>query len=142
MKRYELSEVEMRGRKLLEWLREFNPRLDYDSESVAWLDGFFERNRNLFSEDQRYGIAMGLGYVCGQAIIRDVGGEWEYDEGQLEWLINVGPLVGHANPIGKAYKHLTGPYDSIASLLRVTKLVVERGGWDQIGEQTNSGDSG
>jgi hypothetical protein len=112
-----------------------NPRLDYDCDSIEWLDGFIDRNRHLFSEDKRYGIAMGLGYVLGQTIIRDVGGQWEYDEGQLEWLVTVGPPVGQANPIGKAYKHLTGPYENMGSMLSVIKLVIERGGWDKLGKQ-------
>ncbi len=87
----------------------------------------------MFSEEGRYGVAIGFGYVLGETIIRTVGGKWEYDSDQNEWLVVVGPPVEKVNPIGKAYKHLSRDFESIASFLRITRMVAEKGGWDKIG---------
>jgi hypothetical protein len=120
---------------LLEHLREFNPDLTYDDASIEWLEGFAQRNRDVFSEKGRYGVAIGFGFVLGEVMIRTIGGKWEYDEQFREWLVAIGDPVGKANPIGKAYKLLSDDFESMVSLLRITRLVKEKGGWDKIGSQ-------
>ena len=66
---------------------------------------------------------------------RKVATEWEYDEKFQEWLVAIGDPVGKANPIGKAYKLLSDDFQSMVSLLRITRLVKEKGGWDKIGSR-------
>ena len=126
------DDVRQSGEHLLEVLREFNPDLGCDAASVEWLDGYVERNRHVFTDQGRYGAALGFGYVLGETLCRMFGGRWEYGDDQQEWIVELGPPVGQANPIGKAYKHLSGLYDSMASMLRVTQIVIEKGGWDHL----------
>lgn len=139
--RIPFHELKKRGEVLLDHLREFNPMLGYDDASIQWLDGYIQRNRHVFSDEGRYGVALGFGYVLGETIIRAVGGRWEYNDDQKEWLVQIGPPVGAANPIGKAYKHLSDDFESIASMLRITRMVAEKGGWDKIGTPLGSGDN-
>jgi len=135
------EEVRQLGEQLLEILRDCNPSLDYDEQSIEWLEGYIGRNRGSLSEDKRYGWAIGIGYVIGETMIASFGGKWEYDLPQQVWLVAIGPPVGKANPIAKAYKCLSGPYDSIASMLRITRTVIEKGGWDKIGTRLSQGEA-
>lgn len=120
---------------MLEHLREFNPDLTYDEASIEWLEGYVQRNKHVFSEEGRYGVAIAFGFVLGEVMIRTIGGQWEYDEKFQEWLVVIGDPVGKANPIGKAYKLLSDDFQSMVSLLRITRLVKEKGGWDKIGSR-------
>ena len=129
------DEIRKRGELLLEHLKEFYPALGFDEASVEWLDGYMDRNRHVFSDEGRYGVALGFGYVLGETMIRLFGGHWEYSADHQEWIVVIGPPVGKANPIGKAYKHLTQSYESISSMLRITRTVIEKGGWDNIGSR-------
>src|SRR5687768_1680533 len=130
--RIPFDDVRTYGEQLLEILREFNPDLTYDEASVEWLDGYVERNRHIFTDEGRYGVALGFGYVLGETMRRQFGGEWKYREDQQEWIVDLGEPVGQANSIGKAYKHLSGLYECMASMLRVTKVVIEKGGWENL----------
>ena len=52
---------------MLEQLKEFNPDL-----------GFDEASAHVFSDEGRYGVALGFGYVLGETMNRLFGGHWEY----------------------------------------------------------------
>jgi hypothetical protein len=86
------------------------------------------------SEDKRYGWALAFGYILGESMVRVLGGRWVRDE-QLadEWVVELPNGIGKANPIGKAFKHLEDPTDSVLSFFRVTGLAIEQGGFDKIG---------
>jgi hypothetical protein len=77
-------------------------------------------------------VAIGFGFVLGEVMIRTIGGKWEYDEKSQEWLVAIG------DPIGKAYKLLSDDFQSMVSLLRITRLVKEKGGWEKIGTRLGS----
>jgi hypothetical protein len=109
--------------------------LDYDKSTVEWLDGYIDRNRHVFSDDKRYGWALAFGYIVGEALVRAFGGKWVRDEQFAdEWVVELPKGLGKANPIGKAYKHLSDPTDSVLSFFRITGMAIEKGGFDKIGQ--------
>jgi hypothetical protein len=110
--------------------------LDYDAASVEWLSGYIDRNREVLSEEMRYGWALAFGYILGESIIRVFGGHWDKDK-QFgdEWIVVLPNGIGKANPIGKAFKQLENEFDSIVSFFRITGLAIEKGGFDKIGRQ-------
>ena len=128
----EFEEFQRRGQQLLDTLRGLNAELDYNDSSIQWIDEYFDRNRDLFSEDGRYGIAIAIGFALGETMIREITGQWEFDPEREEWFVRLGDELGQANPISKAFKHLNEPFESIYSMLRVTRMVVEQGGWDAL----------
>jgi hypothetical protein len=127
----EFAEVQNLGEQLL-WAMKATKACDlslsYDRQSLDWLDGYIERNRHIFSEERRYHWAISFGYILGEAIIRAFGGTWEYNQEYAEWMVNVGPSLFIANPIGKVYKHLTESCSTMTSYFDVTGMFKERGG--------------
>ena len=114
--------------------------LDYDGTTVEWLDGYIDRNRHVLSDDKKYGRAMAFGYIIGEAIVRVFGGRWVQDEQFAdEWAVELPNGVGKENPIGKAYKHLNDPTDSVFSFFRITGMSIEHGGFDKIGHEPTPG---
>ena len=143
----EFEEFKKRGEKLLEILRDLNPELGFDESSIEWLDAYVERNRKVFSEDGKYGVAVSLGYLLGAVMIRSVSdvevadgqvAGWTFDKKREEWVVDLGPH-GQANPVTKCFKHICDQYESITSMLRVTRLLIEKGGWDNL--ESKLGDS-
>lgn len=131
-----LDELRDRGERIRgHFNRELDISLDYDKHIVEWLDGYINRNRHVFSGDQKYGWAVAFGYILGEAVIRVFGGRWVQDERFAdEWVVELPDSLGKANPIGKAYKHLDDPTDSVLSFFDVIGLAKEKGGFDKIGE--------
>jgi len=130
-----LDELRDRGERVRVFFNtELQLDLDYDRATVEWLDGYIDRNRDIFSGDKRYGWAMAFGYILGESIVREFGARWVRDE-QFgdEWVVELPNGVGKANPIGKTYKHLEDPNDSVGSFFRVIGLAIEQGGFDKIG---------
>ena len=54
----------------------------YDAKSVAWLDGFIERQRKQddITEDTIHGLVNVFGSYLGECVIKTFGGHWENDE--------------------------------------------------------------
>ncbi len=61
----------------------FGVELAYDADSVKWLDGYIEENRESLDGATIEGLVSVLGSFLGEAIIRCHGGEWELREGSL-----------------------------------------------------------
>lgn len=136
-----LDELRVRGERIrLLFNADLQLALDYDRPTVEWLDSFIDRNRHLFYDDMKYGWALGFGYILGESIVRVFGGRWILDEQFAdEWVVELPNGVGKANPIGKAYKHLEDPTDSVLSFFRVIGLAIEQGGFDKIGSNPTAG---
>jgi hypothetical protein len=137
-----LDELRNGGERIRLFLSEkLQLSLDYDQPTVEWLDGYIERNRHVFSEDKKHGWALAFGYILGEAIVRVFGGTWVRDEEFVhEWVVELPAEIGKANPIGKVYKHLSDPTDSVLGFFRITGMAIERGGFDKLG-QTHSPES-
>ncbi|MEA2206873.1 MAG: hypothetical protein QOE77_3649 [Blastocatellia bacterium] len=95
----------------------------YTSESVAWLDGFVERQR-LRPETDDGMIAKlvdVLGSYLGECIIKCYGGYWHNKEGQWCVCFNEGNFVYPFNKMQKQFEN--GAEDSIHSLFTIIPLV-------------------
>ena len=56
--------------------------LNYDKESVAWLEGYIDRIRPQLTNESYSGLATALGAYLGESIIATYGGSWDYFEEQ------------------------------------------------------------
>lgn len=114
----------------------FNEKLDAhltnDRASVEWIDGYIQRNREVLSPERYVGWSIAFGYLVGEAMIKEYGGAWEYDETIDEWMVDLGESLGFANPIGKAYKCLAQPPDSVLSFFDVIGLAKAKGGFSKL----------
>ena len=54
--------------------------LDYDTNSVKFVEEFIERQRNNFDSEQRKGLVNSIGSFVGQCIIKNYGGHWQLDQ--------------------------------------------------------------
>jgi hypothetical protein len=95
----------------------------YTPESVAWLDGFVERQRLRpeTDDDQIAKLVQVLGSYLGECIIRCYGGYWENNEGQLCVCFNEGNCVYPLNKMQKQFEN--GAEDSIHSLFTTIPII-------------------
>jgi hypothetical protein len=114
--------------------KDFEANLAFNAESVEWVEGYIQRNREVLSKEYRISWSISFGYLLGEAIISAYGGAWEYDEILDEWMIDLGQPVGSANPIGKTYKFLSSPDESILSFFKVIGLAKAKGGFTKVND--------
>lgn len=85
----------------------------YNAESVAWVDGFIERQRERpdFDAAAAEGLSQTLGSYLGECVIRCHGGEWRQEGGTWAVAFDADNAVF---PFNKVRKHLgNGPGDSV-----------------------------
>lgn len=108
--------------------------LGFDRDSVAWVEGFIERQHQggVADKDGTSGLASTLGCYLGEAIIANAGGRWSSTEqGEL------GIHFDNENwcfPISKVSKQLSDGLsagESILSFYDVSTTVVAKGGIEQ-----------
>jgi hypothetical protein len=110
--------IKQEGEEMLRQLNQrFHVDLGYNRQSVEWLDWYISQNRDFFPTGEVQNMALSIGYILGEAIIREYGGEWEYDEDFHQWAVNM--KKGKANPIGKTRKYLEDYLDSIESFFEI-----------------------
>ena len=113
--------------------------LNYDHESVAWIDAYIERNREHFSVEEANKVANNLGAFVGECLRAAHGGTWVRDEKSGEWGVNLGEGLGTAFPAAKIYKQLrNGPEDSVLSFFEVAGAIVQAGGIHRLGQPDTS----
>lgn len=54
--------------------------LSYDAQSVKFVEGFIERQRNHFDAQERKGLINSIASFLGQCIIKNYGGRWQFDQ--------------------------------------------------------------
>jgi hypothetical protein len=54
--------------------------LEYNGDSVKFIEGFIERNKSNLSKEEINGLINSLGSFLGQCIIKNYGGHWQADE--------------------------------------------------------------
>lgn len=54
--------------------------LGYDARSVAWVDGFIERQRVRYVGAEADGLVNVIGSFVGECVIRNYGGRWRENE--------------------------------------------------------------
>jgi len=95
----------------------------YNAESVAWVDGFIERQRNRSDIDKNImdGLVNTLGSFLGECIIRCFGGYWHNKEG--EWCVRF-DSENEIYPFNKVHKQFAnGPEDSIKSFFELIPVM-------------------
>lgn len=100
----------------------------YDLQSVAWLDGYIERQRARAEITAKVvdGLVNTLGSYLGECIIHSYGGYWENEEGH--WRVSFDDQNA-AYPFAKVAKQFqNGSEDSIRSFFETIPLVFARPG--------------
>jgi hypothetical protein len=96
----------------------------YNAESVAWLDGFIERQRvrpEFAGEEEVERITQTLGSFLGECVIECYGGEWREQEGS--WAVDFGD-GNSAFPFNKVRKQFAnGAGDGVASWFKTIPLI-------------------
>jgi hypothetical protein len=95
--------------------------LAYDEESVAWLDGYIERNRLNWDEPGAEKLVNILGSFFGECIRLNYGGEWQMTENGLSVAFSDGNAAFPFNKIRKQIQN--GSEDSIASFYATIPLL-------------------
>jgi len=97
--------------------------LKYDGASVKFVEGFIERNKSHFENEENQGLINSLGSFLGQCIIKNYGGQWQRDN-------ETGAIVvafddnNKAFPFAKVSKQFdNGLEDSIHSFYTVIPTV-------------------
>jgi hypothetical protein len=89
--------------------------LQYDTESVKFLEGFIERNKNSFDKEQSQGLIHSLGSFLGQCIIDNYEGQWQHDT-ETDSIAIVFDNNNKAYPFAKVSKQFdNGLEDSVYS---------------------------
>ena len=99
--------------------------LNYDKESVAWLEGYIDRIRPQLTNESYSGLATALGAYLGESIIATYGGSWDYFEEQDQWGIRLGEKSA-AFPFSKVHKQLKdGEFESILSFFTILPRIID-----------------
>jgi hypothetical protein len=95
-------------------------------ESVAWIDGFVERQRARLSPDEFGALPSVVGCFLGACVIEATGARWAHND-EFGWGITF-PSENWAFPIAKAQKQFDeGETESILSFYDTTLAMVAAG---------------
>ena len=102
--------------------------LNYDADSVKYLEDFIERCKTEFPKNKWGGLISSLGAFLGQCIIENYGGQWEKDEdGQVCVSFDKDNKVYPFAKVSKQFEYGLG--DSIYSFFTVIPLVFKIKQW-------------
>ena len=68
--------------------------LNYDEQSIEWLDGYINRIRTQLDKETYSGLAAALGAYVGETIIAMYGGAWHYFEEPGQWGVQLPDGIG------------------------------------------------
>ncbi len=94
--------------------------LAFDADSVEWLDGFIERQRENADEEKIQKLSSVLGSFLGECIINNFGGRWEQTEYGLAVTFDDGNAAFPFNKIEKQFRN--GSDDSIFSFYQTIRF--------------------
>jgi glutamate dehydrogenase/leucine dehydrogenase len=100
--------------------------LNYDNQSIEWLDGYINRVAPQLDNATLAGLATAIGSYLGETIIATYGGAWHYNEHDDQWGIRFddGAI---AFPFTKVYKQFDdGEFESIYSFFTVLPIIRQR----------------
>jgi hypothetical protein len=95
----------------------------YDARSVAWLDGYIERQRARADITQELvnGLVNVLGSYLGECVVRCYGGHWQSEDGQWRVSFDGDNAVYPFTKVRKQFEN--GAEDSIRSFFDVIPVV-------------------
>lgn len=97
-------------------------QLNYDADSVKYIEGFIERQKGGLEESKLPGLINSLGSFLGQCIITNYGGHWERDELTQAFAV-VWDNQNKVFPIAKTAEQFeNGLVDSVSSFFEVIPL--------------------
>jgi len=98
----------------------------YNAESVAWLEGYIERQRNRDDLEQETidKLVSVFGSYLGECSIKNYGGKWENKDGQWCICFDEQNLAYPFNKVEKQFEN--GIEDSIKSFFEVIPIVFSR----------------
>ncbi len=95
--------------------------LAFDEDSVEWVDGYIERNRETWDEQTAARLSGVFGSFLGECIRLNFGGEWQMNEFGLGIVFEDGNTAYPFNKIKKQIEN--GAVDSIASFYNTISTV-------------------
>lgn len=105
--------------------------VDYDADSIAWVEGFIERARERYApEPAPEGLIATIGCYLGEAIIAETGGGWADDDalgGPGVAFLN-GDIVFPLTKVTKQFAEGVAAGESILSFYTVAVSYVAIGG--------------
>jgi hypothetical protein len=106
----------------------------YDAQSVAWLDGYIERQRARpdITPELVDGLVNVFGSYLGECVINCYGGRWENEDGHWRVSFDEANAVYPFAKVAKQFEN--GPDDSIKSFFEVIPLIFAPGGGGGGGE--------
>ena len=113
----------------VEWVKNnFSDKLGVelkpDLESIEWIDGYINRNREKLKNDAVDNLSNVFGSFLGEAIIEAYSGEWLYNDGNLG--IYFKEENSWAFPFAKTQKQFrNGPEDSIYSFFSMIPKLLD-----------------
>lgn len=118
----EFENIRLNAELVVKTLGENNGvNLAFDEDSVKWLDGYVERNRENWDVQTKEKLSGVLGSFLGECIRLNFGGEWKMSEYGLGIVFDDGNA---AYPFNKIRKQMdNGEEDSIASFYSTIPLV-------------------
>jgi hypothetical protein len=102
---------------------ELGVELNYDKQSIEWLDGYINRVAPQLQKETVPGLATSIGAYLGETIVATYGGTWYHAEKEDQWGIRFddGAI---AFPFNKVYKQLDrGDFESIYSFFTVLPII-------------------
>jgi hypothetical protein len=102
--------------------------LGLDARSVAWIDGFIERQRmrENFDPKTNGGLSNTLGCFLGEALRVQLGGEWQQTDNGLGVVFSTGNTALPLNKVAKQFSN--GPEDSVLSFYESALTIFGSGG--------------
>lgn len=121
----QLENIRRNAELVVETFAENNSvELDFDEESVEWIDGYIEKNRADWSPETAERLSVVLGSFLGECICRNYGGEWRETEHGFGVAFDGGNAAYPFNKVAKQIKN--GSEDSIASFYNSISLLFNR----------------
>lgn len=102
--------------------------LSYDEKSVAWLEGYIERNRHVEPTTINQLVNV-FGSFLEECMCHEFDGKWEEVDGNWKISITSPKSTFYANPFGKVekqYKNGIKSGESILSFFRTTRIMHEK----------------
>ncbi|MDR2112099.1 MAG: hypothetical protein LBQ62_03195, partial [Candidatus Accumulibacter sp.] len=110
--------------QLREILREqLHIELNYDLESVRWLDKYIERTRLRTDISNWKGSINLIGSFLGECVIRNFGGQWAMHDEMVCVSLDEGNVVFPYNIVTKQFENGADAGDSISSFYEITEIL-------------------
>ncbi len=134
-----ISEIRRLAFCVVEEFRTRDHTFGYNADSVEWIEGFIEREREREGRDLSKGVPEGLvntlGSFLGECVVAATGGKWVWSDKQNDWGIKF-KSGSIAFPFAKVSKQLANGVqggDSIVSFYRISIEYVAPGKLDHMG---------